>query len=78
MPAASASWGKGVNKLGSVVYHDVNVSYKTSWNGKLAVGVNNLFDKPPRITYSGQADASSVDPDMPIDRFIYVRYTQNF
>jgi iron complex outermembrane receptor protein len=78
MPQATASWGKGVNKLGSVVYHDVNVSYKTSWNGKLAVGVNNLFDKPPRITYSGQADASSVDPDMPIDRFIYVRYTQNF
>jgi iron complex outermembrane receptor protein len=60
------------------MYHDLNVSYKTSWKGKIAVGVNNLFDKKPRISYSTQTDASSVDADMPIDRFVYVRYTQNF
>jgi iron complex outermembrane receptor protein len=78
MPGAKASWGTDVNKLGATIYHDVNVAYKTTWNGKIAVGVNNLFDKKPRISYSTQTDASSVDADMPIDRFIYVRYTQNF
>jgi iron complex outermembrane receptor protein len=78
MAGAKASWGTDVNKLGALVYHDVNVSYKTSWNGKIAVGVNNVFDKKPRISYSTQTDASSVDADLPIDRFVYVRYNQAF
>jgi iron complex outermembrane receptor protein len=78
MAGAKASWGTDVNKLGALVFHDVNVSYKTTWNGKIAVGVNNLLDKKPRISYSTQTDSSSVDADMPIDRFIYVRYNQSF
>jgi iron complex outermembrane receptor protein len=83
MPNAStSSWGQGVNMLGSTFYHDLNVSYKTSWNGKLMVGINNLFDKQPRQVYqvaiSGQASASSVDPDQSLGRFFYVRYNQNF
>jgi iron complex outermembrane receptor protein len=77
-PGGTATWGTDYNRLGSTMYHDLNVSYKTSWKGKIAVGVNNLFDKKPRISYSTQTDASSVDADMPIDRFVYVRYTQNF
>lgn len=66
------------NKLGSVTYTDLNVSYSTPWKGKIAVGANNLFDKAPRITLSGDSSGSKVDPNLPIDRFIYVRYTQAF
>ena len=78
MPTAETTWGTGANKLGSVTFHDLSVGYKTAWNGRILVGVNNLFDKAPRIVYNTQADASSVDADQSLDRFVYVRYTQSF
>jgi iron complex outermembrane receptor protein len=77
-PGGAATWGTDYNKLGAVVYNDVSVGYKTSWNGAIRFGINNVFDKQPRITYNGAASAASVDADMPIDRFFYVRYNQNF
>ena len=73
-----ASWGKNYNKLGSVTYNDVSVGYKTAWNGQVLVGINNVFDKKPRMTVSGAASSSYVDADFPIDRFFYVRYNQSF
>ncbi|MGX4641544.1 TonB-dependent receptor domain-containing protein [Massilia sp. SYSU DXS3249] len=78
MPNAETTFGTGANKLGSVTIHDMSVGYKTSWNGRILVGVNNVFNKEPRIVYSTQASASSVDADMPLDRFFYVRYNQSF
>jgi iron complex outermembrane receptor protein len=82
MPDFEASWGTGANKQGSLVFHDLNVGYKLPWKAQIQAGVNNLFDKKPRITYeanfSGQVSSSSVDPDKPIDRFFYVRYNQSF
>ena len=78
MPEHEATFGTGANKLGSVTIHDMSVGYKTSWNGRILFGINNVFDKKPRIVYSTQADAASVDADMSLDRFFYVRYTQSF
>jgi iron complex outermembrane receptor protein len=74
----SYSYGTGANKLGSVTIHDLSVGYKTSWDGRFLVGVNNVFDKKPRVVYESAADASKVDADLSLDRFFYVRYTQNF
>ena len=73
----SAGYGP-YNKIGSVTYTDLNVGYSTPWKGKIAVGANNLFDKAPRTTYSGDSSGAAVDPNLPIDRFVYVRYTQSF
>ncbi|MCA1245988.1 TonB-dependent siderophore receptor [Massilia sp. MS-15] len=73
-----ASWGKNYNKLGSVTYTDLSVGYKTAWNGQVMVGVNNLFDKKPRLITTSAASSSRVDADYPIDRFFYVRYNQSF
>ncbi len=82
MPEFEASWGTGANKQGALVYHDINLNYKTPWKGQIQFGVNNLFDKKPRVTYqayiSGYTSSSSVDADKPIDRFFYVRYNQAF
>jgi iron complex outermembrane recepter protein len=68
--------------LGAEFLHDINVSYKFPWNGKLMAGINNMFDKQPRIAYQvagvGQASSSSVDPDQSLGRFFYVRYNQSF
>ncbi|UVW29676.1 TonB-dependent receptor domain-containing protein [Massilia sp. H6] len=78
MPEFDATFGTGANKLGSVTIHDLSVGYKTSWNGRILFGINNAFDKKPRVAYSTQASASSVDADMLLDRFFYVRYNQSF
>jgi iron complex outermembrane receptor protein len=83
-PNDLVSWGKGYNRQGSQTYHDISVGYAFPWNGKLLVGANNVFDKAPRIvlnsssSYGGTSSSSAVDPDRPIDRFVYVRYNQSF
>jgi iron complex outermembrane receptor protein len=77
-PAGSGNWGNRYNKLGATVYNDVSVAYKTSWNGQIMVGANNIFDKNARTTVLGAASSSAVDANFPIDRFVYVRYNQAF
>ncbi|SFL99148.1 TonB-dependent receptor plug domain-containing protein [Rugamonas rubra] len=84
-PGAKASWGTNYNKVKATTYSDLNVSYKTSWKGQIMVGANNLFNKKPVINYdagsgvdSGPSSSSSVDPNLPIDRFFYARYNQSF
>ncbi|WP_254425040.1 TonB-dependent receptor [Rhodanobacter sp. B04] len=77
------SWGDvGANRKGAMVFNDLQVRYSLPWNGKLSVGVKNIFDKAPRTVYSAYLDgansASSVDPLMDLDRYIYVQYTQKF
>jgi iron complex outermembrane receptor protein len=74
------SYGDGYNRIGALVYNDMNVNYKTSWKGQIMFGINNVFDKKPRIVYaaSGITSSSAVDAEMPIDRFFYVRYNQSF
>jgi len=74
----TADNGTGANKLGSYVIHDLNVGYKTSWDGRFMVGINNVFDKAPRVAYRTDASASAIDVDLSLDRFFYVRYNQSF
>jgi iron complex outermembrane receptor protein len=76
-PGGGATFGN-YNKIGSLTYSDLSVGYKTPWKGQITVGANNVFDKEPRIVRRGQASSSVVDPDVPIDRFVYVRYNQSF
>jgi iron complex outermembrane recepter protein len=74
----------GFNREKALVYNDLSVSYTTPWKGRLLVGANNVFDVKPRINYAtsssfgGPSSSSSVDPDLPIDRFFFVRYSQTF
>jgi iron complex outermembrane receptor protein len=68
----------GANRLPSLVYHDISVGYKLPWNANIRAGVNNAFDKKPRFTLLGAASSTTIDADLPIDRFFYVRYNQNF
>lgn len=76
-PNDLASFG-AYNKVGSLTYSDLSVGYNTAWKGKILVGANNLFDKKPRVIYNGSSSGTVVDPDLPIDRFFYVRYNQAF
>jgi iron complex outermembrane receptor protein len=84
-PHDPASWGTGYTRLGAMVYSDLAVGYALPWKARLLAGANNVFDRKPRIVYdantsfaNGTSSSSSVDPQLPIDRFIYVRYNQAF
>jgi iron complex outermembrane receptor protein len=68
----------GANRRSSLTYHDFSVGYNTSWKGRILVGVNNAFNKEPRFTLDGASSATTIDADLPIDRFFYVRYNQSF
>jgi iron complex outermembrane receptor protein len=83
-PTGKASWGTGFDRKGAMVYSDLNIGYQFAWKGKLMVGATNVFDKKPRViyntssTFGGSSSSSAVDPELPIDRFVYVRYNQSF
>jgi iron complex outermembrane receptor protein len=84
-PTGPASWGTGYTWFGAMVYSDLAVGYALPWKAKLLVGANNVFDRKPRIVYdadtsfaNGTSASSSVDPQMPVDRLVYVRYSQSF
>ena len=83
-PGATTSWGTNYNKVKATTYSDLSVSYKTPWKGQILVGANNVFNKKPVTNYdagsgaSGPSSSSTVDPNLPIDRFFYARYNQSF
>ncbi|MFT7722164.1 MAG: TonB-dependent receptor [Roseateles sp.] len=77
-PTGEWSGGTGFNKLKALVYNDLSASYKTPWKGTLLVGVNNVFDKKPRINFDIGSSSSAVNAELPIDRSWFVRYTQQF
>lgn len=77
----SSNWpnGVGANRKGAIVYNDVQLRYQLPWNGNLAVGARDIFDKHPPITYSvDNNSASSVDPNLDLGRYIYIQYSQKF
>jgi len=83
-PTAPTSYGTGYTRHKEMWYGDLSVGYALPWNAKLLFGANNVFDKKPVINYSaasstgGNSSSSSVSPELPIDRFVYVRYNQSF
>jgi len=83
-PDGNWSGGTGYNKTSALIYNDLSVGFVTPWKGKFLVGANNVFNVKPRINYDansgygGPSSSASVDPDLPIDRFFWVRYNQSF
>jgi len=66
-----------LNRIPSVVYNDVSFYWKTPWNAKLTLGVNNVLDKDPPVMIT--AFANSFDPQYEIPgRFFYMQYNQKF
>lgn len=66
----------GVNHIPSQVYHDLQIGWKTPWNGKFSIGARNLLDKdPPIIRRSLQ---HSFDGAYDGARYVYLQYRQEF
>jgi outer membrane receptor protein involved in Fe transport len=68
----------GVNIMGSRLYHDVQVGWKTPWNGKIAVGARNIFGRDPPITHSSFAGNFDGAYDLPGGGYWYLQYNQKF
>ena len=65
------------NRIGGVTYHDVSVYWNAPWNAKLTLGVNNIFDKQPPVSFT--TFANSFDPQYEIPgQFVYMQYSQKF
>ncbi len=70
-------FGYPENRLGSRTYVDLQGSWNAPWNGRIVLGVQNVFDRDPPVSYT--AAANSFDPAYPIPgRFLYASYSQKF
>jgi iron complex outermembrane receptor protein len=68
----------GVNDMGRRLYHDVQVGWKTPWNGKVTFGARNIFGKDPPVTRNSFAHSFDGAYDLPGGGFFYLRYNQKF
>jgi iron complex outermembrane receptor protein len=70
-------FGGPENHLGSITYWDLQGTWDTPWDGRITLGVNNIFEREPPVSYS--AFANSFDPQYDVPgRFWYVSYSQKF
>ena len=68
----------GANHIGSVVYHDVNVTYHVdSLNTDFSLGIRNLFGKIPPISQNAFANSYLPSYDTP-GQFFYARIGVKF
>jgi iron complex outermembrane receptor protein len=68
----------GRNHIGSVVYHDVNVTYHIdSLNSDFSVGIRNLFGKVPPVSQNAFANSYLPSYDTP-GQFFYARIGVKF
>ncbi len=66
------------NRIPSATYHDVQVGWKTPWNGKITVGARNVFGKEPPIVRGSFAHSFDGAYDLPGGGFFYLQYNQKF
>lgn len=57
--------------------HDVQLSYNTTWDGRITVGAQNVFEKEPQLRGFG-GRAYNFNLYNAFGRITYVRYTQRF
>ncbi|RDI98789.1 TonB-dependent receptor, partial [Dyella solisilvae] len=80
----SVNWayGPGANRMGAVVMNDAQARYSLPWKAQIAFGIRNIFKKQPPNTISattfGNNSTSSVDPNLDLDRYFYLQYSQQF
>jgi outer membrane receptor protein involved in Fe transport len=68
----------GYNRIGAVVYHDVQVGWKAPWKAHLTLGARNLFGKEPPLVNSSFANSFDASYDLPGGAFWYFQYRQDF
>jgi len=77
-PANARGQKDPMNKAGSVTFHDLQLAYKTPWNGRISIGANNVFGRIGPAKYEQPSSNYSYYGGWDIGRFLYVRYNQRF
>ena len=67
-----------LTELGSVAFHDVQVSYKAPWNARISIGANNVFNKVGPLMFDQPSANFAYYGGYDIGRFLYVKYNQKF
>lgn len=75
---SNGNYLRSENRIGSRIYHDLQVGFKTPWNGKVAVGARNLFGKEPPYTFGSFAHSFDGAYDLPGGGYFYLQYNQKF
>jgi iron complex outermembrane receptor protein len=73
-------------QIASITFNDMQVYWNTPWNGTIALGANNIFNRVGPYFYGGftSSGAITVDSQYPYNpsydfgRFVYLRYSQKF
>ncbi|GMU43158.1 MAG: TonB-dependent receptor [Xanthomonadales bacterium] len=66
-----------LNKLGGTTYHDISGYWNAPWDARITVGINNVGEKDPPVSFT--TFANSFDPQYEVPgRFYYMQYTQRF
>jgi len=66
------------NHIPARFHHDVQVGWKTPWNGKVSLGARNVFGKDPPVTRNAFAHSFDGAYDLPGGGFFYMQYQQKF
>jgi iron complex outermembrane receptor protein len=66
-----------LNRVGAVIYMDLQMGWIAPWRGRFTLGVRNAFDRSPPVSYSAAANSFFPDYDIP-GRFFYASYRQHF
>jgi len=78
---SAAYYGKsvGLHRLGTTIYHDIQGSYTVNaWNTTFSVGINNVFNKLPPVSYTAFANSYSPYFYRTPGRFVYGRISVRF
>jgi len=67
-----------VNDIPSRLYHDVQVGWKTPWEGRVAFGARNVFGTEPPVVRSSFAHSFDAAYDLPEGAFYYLQYSHKF
>lgn len=76
-PDGSPQFPRGENRLDATTYVDLQARWNAPWNALLAIGVRNLLDEDPPVSFSATGGNFLPGYDLP-GRFWYVALTQRF
>jgi iron complex outermembrane receptor protein len=72
-----APFGGGVNHFAGTWYFDLEGTWDTPWNGRISLGVRNVFDRDPPVSFT--TSANNFDPGYEVPgRFWFLGYRQRF
>jgi iron complex outermembrane receptor protein len=75
---STPSFPGGYNDIGGATIHDARVTWNTPWNGQVGVGINNIFEKDPPLSYTAFANTFNAAVWDAPGRFWFVQYNQKF